>query len=219
MGELYFFLLGLASGMVLLAMSAYRRVTPSWLRWLLMGSGLLVIGRYIALALFASTESPQQVWIFRHLWFGSAIGLMVPSVFAVDQLVRHPAMTPKKLLAWVAPFLVADGAIMTVGDFRAGPDPIIGWTLHLSSPWRMVAVGTETVFAIGFIGMCILLMRKLPVRPIRLALAGLVLGSLYLALDGLLAALGRWYFRPFLFSEMVMCLAIWYAYERAADSR
>jgi len=219
MAYLYLFLLGLASGVALLAMSAYRRVTPSWLRWLLMGSGLLVIGRYVALALFAGAESPHQVWVFRHLWFGSSIGLALPSVFAVDQLVRHPAMTPKKLLAWVAPFLVADGAIMTVGHFRAGPDPIIGWTLHLSGPWRMVAAGTESVFAIGFIGTCILLMRKLPVRPIRVALAGLVLGSLSLALDGLLVALGRWYFRPFLFSEMIMCLALWHAYETAAETR
>lgn len=213
MGSGYLFFLGLASGVALLAMSAYRRVSPRWLKWALMASGLLVISRYVTLALFTADDAPQRFWALRHCWFGSAIGLAFPSVFAVDQLVRHPAMTPKKLLTWVVPFLVAFGAIMIFGDFTAARDPVAGWALHLNRPWRVVAAGVEAVFVIGFIGMCGLVMHKIPVRSIRLALLGLIAGYAYLGLDGLILALGGWYFRPFLYSEMATLFALWHAYE------
>ena len=118
LGALYLFLLGLASGITLLAISAYRRVSPAWVKWLLVASGLFVISRYVAMALFASAETPEPVWGFRFCWFASYIGLTLPSVFAVDQLLRHPAMNPKKLLTWCAPFLVAYGAIILCADAR-----------------------------------------------------------------------------------------------------
>lgn len=215
MRELYLFLLGLASGVVLLAMSAYRRVSPRWLKWALMASGLLVISRYVTLALFTNPDAPNRLWALRHCWFGSAIGLSFPSVFAIDQLLRHPAMTPKKLLGWVAPFLVAFGAIILFGTLTPAPDPLLGWTLHLTTPWRVFASVIQETFVMGFIGIGVLLMRKIPSRSIQLALLGLIVGQAYLGLDGLLLALGGWYVRPFLYSEMVMGLALWHAYETA----
>ena len=210
---LYLYLLGLASGLALLAISAYRRVTPLWLRWLLIASGLLVIGRDVTLALFTSPDAPQRFWALRRCYFLSAIGLTLPSVFAIDQLLRHPAMTPKKLLGWYAPFLAAYVAVILFGDITPAADPVVVWTLHLNTPWRMAAAAIQGVFVVGFIGICVLLMRKVPSRPIRVALLGLVLGHGYLALDGLLLSMGRWYFRPFLYSEMVTLLALWHAYE------
>lgn len=215
----YLFLLGLASGVALLAISSFRQVTPAWLKWALTASGLLVIARYVTLAIFTSSDAPQRFWGLRHVWFGSAIGLTFPSAFAVDQLIRHPAMTPKKLLRWVAPFLVAYGAVMLFGTYRPEPAPVVGWTLHLSAPWRVFVSAVQGAFAAGFIGIGAMLMRKIPSRPIQLGLLGLLAGQTLLGLDGLIVALGGWYVRPFLFSEMVMCLAIWHAFETAADSR
>ena len=111
-GALYLFLLGLASGVTLLTISAYRRVSPGWLKWMLVACGALVISRYATMALFASAETPEHVWRVRHCWFASYLGLTLPSVFAIDQLLRHPAMTPKKLLGWFSPFLLAYGALI-----------------------------------------------------------------------------------------------------------
>ncbi len=213
--QVYLYLLGLASGLAVLAISAYRRVTPLWLRWLLIASGLLVIGRYATLALFTSPDAPQRFWALRRCYFLSAIGPTLPSVFAVDQLLRHPGMSPKKLLGWFAPFLVGYGFIILCGDVTPAADPVVGWTLHLTTPWRVAAAVIQGGFVVGFIGICVLLMRKVPSRPIRIALLGLALGHGYLALDGLLLSFGAWYFRPFLYSEMVTLLAIWHAYETA----
>ena len=50
-GALYLFLLGLASGLALLTASAFRKVSPAWVRWLLLACGALVISRYVAMAL------------------------------------------------------------------------------------------------------------------------------------------------------------------------
>ena len=77
---------------------------------------------------------------------------------------------------------------------------------------------TQSVFVVLFVGFCVLLMRQLSSASIRLALFWLAIGHLTLALDGLLVASGGWYFRPFLFSEMLTLLAIWHAYETSTSS-
>lgn len=212
----YLFLLGLASGVAILTATAYRRVSPVWLRWLLIASGCFMMSRYFTMALFTAPDAPQRFWALRHCWFASLIGLSLPSVFAIDQLVKHPAISPKKLLVWLSPFLLVWAAIILFGHSIPRPDPSLGWTLSLSTGWRWVASSVQTVFMIGIIGICVMLMLKLPSRPIRMALLGLVLGYGYLGVDGLLLALGASYFRPFLYSEMVTLLAIWHAYETGA---
>ena len=216
-GGLYLFLLGVASGVALLPLSAYRRVSPRWLKWVLLASGWLVISRYVTLALFTQAKATQQFWMLRHCWLATSIGLTLPSIVAVDQLVRHPAMTPKKLLGWYAPFLLAYALVMLFGRFTPMPDPVIGWSLSLAAPWRWLLSAVHSLFVIGFVGVCLLLIRKLPSAPIRLALFGLVLAHLYLAADGLLLAFGGWYFRPFLFSEMLALLALWHAFQTSAS--
>jgi hypothetical protein len=213
----YLFLLGLAAGLAILTTTSYRRISPAWLKWLLVASGLLVMSRYVTMALFTSEEAPQRFWALRHCWHGTAIGLTLPSVFAVDQLIRHPAMTPKKLLIRFAPFLAASLAILLVADLQAVPDRVVGWSLKLTPPWRAALIAVQGAFVLGFVGVSLLLMAKLPSWPIRRALLGLVLGHGSLALDGLLQAAGHWYFRPNLYSEMVTLLALWHAYETAAS--
>ncbi len=217
LASLYLFCLGLASGLALLTFTAYRRVSPQWLKWLLIGLGGFVISRYVTLALFTQAKAVQQFWWLRHCWFATSVGLTLPSIVAVDQLVRHPAMTPKKLFRWYAPFLFAYILVIVFGHFIPMPDPVIGWTLKLSSPWQWLVSIVQSTFVVGFVGICALLIRKLPSRPIRLALAGLAIAHLYLAVDGIILAFGGWYFRPFLFSEIFTLLAIWHAFSTASS--
>ena len=161
------FLPGLAAGLSLLALTSYRRVSPAWLKWLLIASALFVFGRYVAEGAFTTTTSLEDLRLLLiGSWFATVLGLILPSVFAIDQLLRHPAMTPKKLLVRFLPFLAALSA--------ATPFPWLCRILH-------------GIFAFAFVVICALLMRKIPSRPIRFALLGLAAGQGALALDGLYA--------------------------------
>ena len=212
----YLFLLGLASGITLLTLTAYRRVSPPWLKWFLVATGLFVMSRYLAMALFTSVDAPQRWWGLRYCWFATSVGLTLPSVVAVDQLLRHPAMSPKKLLVWYSPFLAAYAAVILFGVLTPTPDRVVGWIPHLSRGWQAVLSITQGIFVLGFIGGGLLFMGKVPSRRLRAALLGLVVGQGGLGIDGLVLAFGGWYFRPFLYTEMLMLLAIWHAYETSA---
>ena len=211
----YFFLLGLASGIAVLTISAFQRVSPPWLKGLLAASGLFVISRYVALALFAAADTPERVWAWRHCWFATSLALPLQSVFAVDQLLRHPAMSPKRLLGWLAPFLIASSAVILFAGMTPVPDRIAGWSLRLNPGWQRLLSITHGLFVAGFLGISLPLMRKVPARPIRIALLGLALAQACLALDGVILALGGWYFRPYLYSEMLALFAIWHAFKTA----
>ncbi len=211
----YLFDLGLAVGITCLTMSAYRDISPRWLRWLLLASGLFVVSRYLTMALFAISPQPQGFWGLRRCWLATSVGLTFPSVVALDQLVRHPAMSPKKLLRWFSPFLIAYTLVFAFGRFELLPNPLGGVIPRLAGAGLWLLALTQGGFVIGFLGFGALLIQKLPSRPIRLALLGLMRAWGYLALDGLIVACGGWYFRPFLFSELLALLAIWFAFETA----
>ncbi len=216
---LYLFLLGFAGGTALLALTAYRRASPQWLRWLLMLSALFSMSRYLTLALFTTPGAPDRFWPLRHCWFATSIGLTLPSIFAVDQLVRHPAMTPKKLLTWFSPWLVAYATLILFGRSTVVPDRFVGWTLKLQPGWQWFLSIVQALFIGCFIMLSVQIFRKVPSWTIRHALLWLIAAQLYLGFDGLLNALGRWYFRPFLYSEMIAFLALWYAFETAAATQ
>ncbi len=135
---------------------------------------------------------------------------------AIDQLLRHPAMSPAKLLRTLSPLLAVYAVIILFGRMTPSPDHVAGWLPHLEGGWRWLLSSVQAIFVIGFLGICVALIRKIPSIPIRRALAGLILAYLFLALDGVVLAVGWWYFRPFLFSEMLALLAIWYAYDTSA---
>jgi hypothetical protein len=214
-GGVYLFLLGFSSGIVLLTLTAYRRVSPPWLRWLLGAVGLFMLGRYVTMALFAAAERPEPLWALRHFWFATSFGLPLSSAFALDQLIRHPAMTPKKLLVRLAPLLLAYAAVILFGRMSPAPDRIIGWTLHLSPGWQRLLSATHGLFVAGFLGICALLTRKLPAGATRTAVLALAAGQALLAVDGLIVASGGWYVRPYLYSELFMLAALWFAFETA----
>ena len=212
----YVFLLGLASGIACLAITSYRSISPNWLKWLLIISGCLMMSRYVSMVLFLYPEMPTRFWGLRHFWFGSAIGLTLPSVVAVDQLLRHPAMTPAKLIRWYAPFLAVYLAVMFLGAMSPQLDKMGGWTPRLQTGWLVLLSITQGSFVIMFVYFSITLMRKIPSLPIRRALFWLTMGQVYLGIDGLVLSMGGWYVRPFLYSEVLTLLAIWYAFDTSA---
>ena len=214
------FLLGLASGFALLAISAYRHVSPAWLKWLLIASAMLLIGRYVLtiwwptlgeMAYFMVTDwlgkgGEAAFFLLYCCWVVSSIGLTLPGVFAIDQLIRHPAMTPKKLFRWYLLFPLANGAAL------------VGLARGVNSFWMIFVDTVFLIFLIGFVGVCVMLWRKIPSPPIQRALLGLALAYGYLGLDILLGALlGRWHETALLYSEMAALLALWYAYETSAS--
>lgn len=211
----YLFLLGLASGLTILTITSYRHVSPRWLKWLLIATGVFVISRYVTMALFTLPNAPEHFRWLRHCWYATSVGLTLPSIMAIDQLLRHPAWSPKKLLVWFSPFLAADAAVILFASPLI-PEHVEPWSPVLGRGWGWLLSIVQSVFVVGFISLCVLLMRKIPSRPIRMALLALTVGQAYLGVDGLLLAMGKWYFRPFLYSEMLTLLAIWYAYETSA---
>lgn len=190
--QTYLFLLGLACGIALLTTTSYRRVSPRWLRWLLLASGALVMSRYGLLAL---AEPPIPSGWLRTVWFASSIGLTLPALFAVDQLLKHPAITPAKLLRWYVPFVVLYGVALFFGDFVRGLAVVHGLfsTALLTAGW--------------------LSLRRVPVWSIRRALLLLIAAYFGLAADTLRTGLSA----GFAYSEMLALLTLWHAYETSAQ--
>ena len=202
------FVLGMATGLVVLLLTCYLSVSPPWLRWLLLASGGLLASRYVVMALFAVGAEPQALWGLRACWFGTSIGLTLPAVVAMDQLVRHPAMTPKKLLQGYAPFAAAYLAAILLGSYELAADPLAGPSLRLLGWGRWLLAATHSVFVAGFVWLAAMVCRKVPVARIRLALGVLMAAYAYLWLDGVLQ-------RPSLSSELLAMGALWFALETA----
>lgn len=204
-GSAYLFLLGLASGIAFLALTSYRHVSPRWLKWVLIASGALLMSRYVMTAVWPNVGG--VVAIFLELWWViGSVGLTLPGVFAIDQLIRHPAMTPSKLLRWYALFLLVNGVAL------------IGMALVPKKFWFVFVQLTYIIFLIGLVGVCLLLRRKIPSRLIQRASLGLALSYGYLGLSILIVTLGlgQGDERVFLYPEMLVLFALWYAYETSA---
>lgn len=181
------FLLGLASGLALLAMSSYRHVSPGWLRWLLLGCGLAMIFRYVCLAQFAMAATFDYLGSSHR---AELVSLMLPGIFAVDQLLRDPRMSPRILLIRTSFLFIAYAALLIApAQLR-----------------RSFILLIQSIFAVGFTGWAGLIMWKVPSLPIRRALAGLVGGYAWLALSGVGLSL---------YPEILTWLALWYAYDTA----
>lgn len=212
----YLFALGFSSGVALLTMSAFRRITPRWLKWGLLASGALIISRYAAMAMFATAVQPQAVWGWRFCWFATSLAIPVQTAFALDQLVRHPAMTPKRVLLWLSPWLATYLAVILFGRVVAAPDRIAGWSLHLTPGWQRLLAGAHGAFVLAVLAFAWRLVPRLPSTAVRLALLGLAAAQVALAADGVLVGLGHWYVRPYLWSELLALGAVWHAFETAA---
>lgn len=180
------FFLGFACGAAVLPITAYRHVSPVWLRILLIATGLGMMSRYASMALFADSMAGQPA---RIVWYSGYAAIVLPAVFAVDQLLRHPAMTPRKLLIGLLPFLLVYAVAVLIGR----PKLILVVQCLLSA-----------LFATG----CVYFIRKIPVRPIRTALGLLAFALGCLGISPLIAD------AP-LFPEMFVLFCVWYAFETA----
>lgn len=179
--EGFSYLLGFATGLALATTASYRHVSPPWLRWLLMLSGAFVMSRYT----------------IRAPWILGAIGLTLPAFFAIDQLLKHPAMTPVKLLRWYAPFATLYGLVLLCRD------PAV--------MQRLSAVVTGLFSAVLLI-VGLLLVRRVPVGTIRTALLLLIVAYVGFAIDTI--HMGS---RPgFSYAELLVLLALWHAFETSA---
>lgn len=210
------FLLGVACGLTVLPITTYRRVSPLWLRWLLIGAGLLVITQYIARALLLTPEGLQKFWDFRYFLFSTTVGLSLPTVFAIDGLIRHPAITPQKLLKWTLPWLLIEGTILIIGAGVTkiqilSPDS----TLHFHPLWQWALAIGQGLFSLTGILFCGLLIQKISSSPIRCALLGLALGHTGFGLAHILLAAQIGSVNSLVFCELFLLLALWHAYETA----
>ncbi len=209
------FSLGVTAGLTFLTMTAFWAVSPRWLRNLLLLTGLLTLSRYVAMVICAISDDPQPWWLLRRCWWATTIGLTLPTVVAVDQLVRHPAMTPKKLLSRFSPFLIVYLLVMLLGASTPVRDPWIGWVPRLAPAWRLILSITQGLFVLGLLGVSGFLVRKLPSRSVRAALIGLMLAHASLGIDRFVRLFGGWPACPFLFGELLTLLAIWAALRTA----
>ena len=133
-------------------------------------------------------------------------------------LSRSRSGASPTVLRWLAPWLAIYLCIILFGHLEARPDRIIGWGLHLSAGWQRLLAAAHSLFVVAVVALAGRLAARLPSRPIRLALLGLAAAQLALAADGLLVGLGYWYFRPYLWSELLALAAVWHAFDTAARS-
>ena len=158
-----------------------------------MATGALLIGRYVTMAV--GQELQAQRWVIFCWWAAGFVGLTLPAVFAVDHLIRHPAITPQKLLRGYAALLIAALLITVVAAQR------LHALLGLLLPFFI-----QIAFSLGFAVVCLTLMRKIHSPPIQRALLVLAVAYSCLAL-----ALSR--LSPSLYPDIVGLAALWYAYE------
>ena len=120
-------------------------------------------------------------------------------------------------MTWAAPCLLGYSAVILLGPVQPAVIQLVGWAPRLVQGWVVLVLIVQGVFVLGFVGGCLFLIRKAPSRPLRTALLGLAIGQSALGLNGLLLATGRWAFSPFLSSELLMLLTLWYAYETSSN--
>lgn len=211
----YLFWLGLAAGIACLDAAVYRKVSPRWLRWLLLGLSLCLVCRYVMMAGLAQAHAPRLGWWLRPCWIAAIAGLTLPGAFVLDQLVRHPAWSALRVLRCMTPWLLAYALIMCVGRMELVNDPSVGWHPRLLGFWRWLLMLAQGLFVAGFVALCALILRQVRSRRVRVALTGLILAYVALSICGALLANGRMSIQPFLYSEIFVLAALAHAFDTA----
>ena len=210
------FWLGCASGITVMAGTAYRHISPAWLKWLLAATALVLLARYAALACLSLTSVPEHVGVLRPLWLAAPISLLLPSAAAADLLIRHPAMTPQKLMRLLSPALIGYGLIIVCAPARLVPTLAAGWLVRLTGLWQALFLALQLSVSLGFVGVCVLLIRKIPLRPIQHGLALLALSQLLQGVDAIRVAVHVGSSALSIQTEIASLLAIWFACETGA---
>ena len=213
----YGFFLGLAAGMAVRAATAYRTVSPRWLRWLLLGLAALVASRYVTLMVWANSAEPSRWLWLRHCWLASIVALPLPSLLALDQLVRHPSWSAMRILRYCSPVLVLYALIMLFGPGALQPHPLAGWVPELRMPWRAALIVVQSVFVLVFAVLCTLLILRMRSRRVRLAVSGLLLGHVSIALAHVPAVAQHAGHCALLLTEIFTLAAIGHAFDIAHE--
>ena len=194
------FFLGLAAGLSAFLVSEYLALSPRWFRWVVTLSSLGVISRHVLLAMIAIAPPATLGWGARLIDAWASVGLTLPCAVAIDQMVRHPAMTPKKVLTAYAPVAAALLVTFITGGNRA-----------------LLAV-IHGAFALAAVWFGALLIRKLPGTSVRLALAGLAAAQVVLAGRQLAAVFAALDLRLGLGTDLLVLGSIWAALKTARTS-
>jgi hypothetical protein len=195
----------LASGLCGIVLLEYFRLSPRWFRWVLMLAGMGVAGRYALQAVQIILQtSPAPAGRLMAVW--AAIGLTLPCAAALDQLVRHPAMTPKKLLQAYAPFAMVLAPVVAF----SGPG--------MAASDRLMLAFMQGLFAMAVVWVSARLIRKIPGARIRLALMGLSATQLVLAGRRLAEIMPPSDLRLELVTDGLALAAIWWALTTARTS-
>lgn len=185
------FFAGLGCGLTLLLAAAIRPVSPRWLKQLLIGLLLLQGASYLLPVLTQTMTST---------------GLLLCSVFAVDQLIRHPAMSAKQLLVWCSPLIVF--ALATTAVLLFAPDKI-------PPLWRSCfLLGIPVLGSAGFALWVLLLFPKIPSREMRRAL-GLLAAAHTLQAGAFLFSLWQAGLPAAFHTDLLLLIALWHAYDTA----
>lgn len=205
------FLLGLSTGVSALWFSEYLLLSPGWFRWVLVVSGIGVMSRYLLLFLTMISWVPWPGGVIRLIEVWAAIGLTLPCAVALDQLVRHPAMTPKKLLLRYAPMAAAFAPLLILGHASRWPDPVLGAIVGLSGSDAKALAILHGAFALITVWIVALLIRKLPGLPLRRAFTALAATQVLLTAQRLAGSLTWLDVRLVLAAEAAVLAAIWAA--------
>lgn len=202
---LLIYLTGIASGTVLLAMSAYRHASPVWLKWLLWITGLFLILRYTLTVLFLESGSLHFFQLQSYRWAVATACLCVPALFVIDQMLRHPAMSPEKFARIALPAILIQALCVLFGDQFA----FLGW----------VSFGVFQLFALALVVFCIRLWPQIPNTLLKRALSILIAALAFLAGESIMSLMGSTLSASGVLAEILMLAALWHTYETSFTLR
>jgi hypothetical protein len=194
------FTAGLSTGLALMLLLSFRPLSPRWLRWNLYLDGLF-------LAAFSATRGAVEATAYaQYSSFVLTLSLALPSLFAIDQLVRHPAMRLQRLsMAASIAFLVIVLCYVLEGFTQARL-----WG-RLSLVW-----GACVALAIAF--MAVRFLKSVPHPTVKAALGGLVLGLAAITAHHLLNLAGTAPEALMLLEPLAIFL-IWFGFDKIPQAQ
>ena len=153
-------------------------------------------------------------WTIRSVWCVHLVALTWPAVVAADQLIRHPAVTPRALVRWYVPMAMAGLGVIVLGQIGLVPESGVGMRLALLGAWARAAgllLGSFSIILIVVGGM---VWRRLLPGPVKTSLSALLAAYALVGLEGVVQ-LVRPSPAPWLWPEMIAFLALWNAFQTA----
>ena len=190
-----FYMLGLVTGTALFPVWTFGRVSPSWMRGLILGCQLVIAAHYCLLGQMPPAGPDDLQW-FRPVWLAQGAQVIVSAV-VLDQLIRHPAMSPRRLLLAAGPF-----AAVPVLAAIIGPGAWTAWGTE----------GALTAFHLLYAAVGGFLLLKIRMRRLQGMLALLLIA--HLAFWASQSRLVPW--RSSAWADVVLYCSLAFAYQTSA---